>query len=81
MPAEMISEMISRILISAQWATLIYFLAINSFYVLLLAAACWQLWRHNNQAQQASMLRLLGSKVAPSISGLSLGTPCGLSRG
>lgn len=71
MPSEMISEIVSRVLILAQWATLIYFLTINSFYVLLLAAACWELWKHNSQAQQSSMLRLLGSKVAPSISVLA----------
>ena len=70
-PPGLIAEIVSQILIFAQWGTLIYFLVINSFYVLLLAAACWELWKHNNQAQQSSMLKLLGSKVAPSISVLA----------
>jgi len=68
---EIHSEIIAWTLLFFQWATLFYFLAINSFYALLLAAAYLELWKHNNEAQQSSMWKVLDSKVAPSISVLA----------
>jgi len=54
-----------------EWVTLFYFLLVNSFYgVVLLAAAC-EMRQHALETRGTNHWRLMGSKVAPSITMLA----------
>lgn len=63
--------MFDSFLLVNQWAILLYFLVLNSFYaVLLLAAGRYQHWQKRASWHQDQM-RLLSSQIAPSMSVLA----------
>jgi cellulose synthase/poly-beta-1,6-N-acetylglucosamine synthase-like glycosyltransferase len=53
------------------WTILVYFLFVNSFYALLLLSAAWEMLKHMRQIRGESYWRVLGSRVAPSITMLA----------
>ncbi len=53
------------------WVALIYFLVLNSFYLLLLICAGVELRRHLHSTWKQTEWRILGSKVAPRITVLA----------
>ena len=59
------------VLVRLEWATLFYSLLVNSFYALLLASAVWELSQHLLMAWRATLWRVLGSDIAPTISVLA----------
>jgi len=63
--------MLDTILLFNQWAILVYFLILNTFYaVLLLAAGRYQRWKKRVSWYQ-DLQRLLGSRIAPTLSVLA----------
>lgn len=52
-------------------AILFYFLAVNGFYLILLAAAGVEMWRHTHTVRGEDRRRVLSSPVAPRISVLA----------
>jgi cellulose synthase/poly-beta-1,6-N-acetylglucosamine synthase-like glycosyltransferase len=54
-------------LVRLDWAILVYFVAVNTGYALLMASAACELVRNALEAREESRWRLLGSRVAPSI--------------
>lgn len=59
---------IQSLLTGLDWAVLFYFLAVNSFYLLLLGCAAFEMRRHLLRIRQESRWRVLGSEVAPPLS-------------
>ena len=55
-------------LTSVDHAILVYFLALNSFYLLLLALSIPELWTHWQLADDETLVRLLGTEALPPIS-------------
>lgn len=60
--------MLSSLLRDLDRAILVYFLAVNSFYLILLAKASLEMRRHLLRIREETQWRVLGSTVAPSIS-------------
>jgi cellulose synthase/poly-beta-1,6-N-acetylglucosamine synthase-like glycosyltransferase len=56
------------VLIGMDWAILVYFVFVNTFYALLLVSASWELRRHTLGIRGAERWRLLGSGLVPRIS-------------
>ena len=54
-----------------QWLVLAYFLAVNSFYLLLLGVAGLSMWHHVQVVWGEARERMLGSRVIPRISALA----------
>lgn len=63
--------MIDVVVDAVAWASLSYLAAVNTFYLVLLAAACFDLRRHLLRIWQEQRWRLLGSAVAPRLSMLA----------
>ncbi len=61
-------ELASRLLSSADAAIIWYFLAINSFYGLLLVLSIPEIWKHWKLSSTDDVNRLLGSEALPPIS-------------
>ena len=53
---------------SLDWAVLVYFLVVNSFYVVLLVNATLEMRRHLLRIREETHWRVLGSRAAPSVS-------------
>ena len=58
----------SLVVVRLEWAMLCYFVAVNTFYALLLASAARELTRHVLSVRGEDRLRILGSPSAPRIS-------------
>lgn len=58
-------------LLRLEWAIFFYFLAVNSFYAVLLLSAAWELRDHVHRTRAESRWRMLSSRVAPRISMLA----------
>lgn len=63
--------MIDSLLSGAAWLALAYLAAVNTFYAVLLCAACVELRRHTRRIWHEQRSRLLGSPVAPRLSMLA----------
>ncbi|MEO7454609.1 MAG: glycosyltransferase [Gemmatimonadaceae bacterium] len=50
-----------------EWVVLVYFVAVNSFYLLLLSSAAREMWEHALSVRGESRSRLLGSPAVPRI--------------
>ena len=61
-------DWIARWLALADQVVLVYFLALNSFYALLLILSVPELWSHTHLADDDGLKRLLGSDALPPIS-------------
>ena len=59
---------ISSLLSGLDWAILCYFLAVNSFYLVLLTCAAFEMRRHRLRIREETSWRMLGSAVAPTLS-------------
>lgn len=66
-------EIASLILVRLEWAILIYFLVVNGWYLLLLLSAALEMREYVLQARGQARWKILGSRVAPSISVLAPG--------
>jgi cellulose synthase/poly-beta-1,6-N-acetylglucosamine synthase-like glycosyltransferase len=64
-------DIAALLLVRLEWGILAYFIVVNSFYVVLLASASWEMLRHAHQVRGESLWRVLGSQVAPRISMLA----------
>ncbi len=64
------SAMISipSLLSGLDWAILFYFLAVNGFYLVILAFATLEMRRHLLRIREESRWHVLGSEVAPTLS-------------
>jgi cellulose synthase/poly-beta-1,6-N-acetylglucosamine synthase-like glycosyltransferase len=58
-------------LVRLEWAILVYFLLLNTSYAALLFSAVLELIRYNREVTGENRWRLLGSRVAPTISVLA----------
>jgi cellulose synthase/poly-beta-1,6-N-acetylglucosamine synthase-like glycosyltransferase len=56
------------VLVRSNWVVLDYFLLVNTFYLLLLVSAGWELRQHLLNTRGETRWRVLGSRVAPRIS-------------
>lgn len=65
------SEIATLILVRLEWTIFGYFLLVNSFYAILLLSAAWEMLSYIRQTWGANQGRLLGSRMAPSISMLA----------
>ncbi|MFN8668373.1 MAG: glycosyltransferase [Gemmatimonadaceae bacterium] len=63
-----IAPVVARVLASLDFAILIYFIAINLSYILLVTCATWELVMHVLRIRGESRSRIMGSAVTPSIS-------------
>lgn len=63
--------LVDLVLVRMEWAILCYFLVVNGFYLVLLAAAGLEMRRHLLYSRGESRWRVLGSAVAPRISMLA----------
>ena len=63
-----IAEFASWVLVRLEWAILLYFVVVNSFYALLLVSAARELMHHLLSVRGEDRLRILGSPSAPRIS-------------
>jgi len=66
-----ILDVISRLVVATEWIVIGSFLAINSFYALLLVSAAVQMRHHRIVSWHRGLNRLLSSPVAPRVSVLS----------
>ena len=64
-------ETVTWLLVRLEWAIMVYFVLANSAYALLLVSAFWEMIQHARQVRGENRWRLLGSRVAPSISMLA----------
>lgn len=64
----MVSEFLHLLLVRLNWAILFYFLAVNTFYAILLASATLEARRHRLRTWNQTNTRLLSSNVAPRLS-------------
>ena len=60
--------MTGSLLRGLDWAILFYFLSVNCFYLVLLGAASLEMHRHLLRIREETRWRVLGSKVAPTVS-------------
>ncbi len=67
----MSTALIEGWLVFLNWGILIYFLAINGFYGVLLLSAAWEIRRHVLTIRGESRWKLLSSRVVPSITVLA----------
>ena len=58
-------ELVSSALVAADELVLVYFLALNAFYALLLALSVPEIWTHRQLASDEHLRRLLGSGALP----------------
>ncbi len=65
------AEYVVPVLVRMEWASLIYFLVVNSLYGVLLASASWEMYQHLLRTRGENLSRVLGSAVAPTISVLA----------
>jgi len=59
------------VLVTLDWAILVYFLVVNSTYAIQLVSAAWQMRQHVLRTRGESFWRVVSSEVAPSISMLA----------
>lgn len=64
-------DITALILVPLEWAILVYFVLVNSFYAVLLLSAGWEMLWHARQVRGESRWYLLNSPMAPRISMLS----------
>ena len=64
-------DVISKLVVATEWIVLGYFLAVNTFYALLLLSAALEMRRHRIVSWRRGLNRLLGSPVAPRVSVLA----------
>jgi cellulose synthase/poly-beta-1,6-N-acetylglucosamine synthase-like glycosyltransferase len=62
------AKFIFDFLLLSNWLFLAYFLLVNSFYLLLLLSATWEMRQHNLAIRGEMRWRILGSRLAPQIS-------------
>lgn len=62
------ADVVRTVLVDLQIAVLVYFAAVNGFYLLLLVSTALELRRHRTATWQEGRWRLLGSEAAPRIS-------------
>ena len=67
----MTGELPSLVLTRLEWAILVYFLAVNGWYLLLLCSAALEMREYVLSVRGEGRWRLLGSRVAPRISMLA----------
>ena len=60
--------MIGSLLRGLDWAILVYFLCVNSFYLVLLVNATLEMRRHLQSIREETRWRVLGSELAPTVS-------------
>ena len=60
--------LLHEVLADADIAALMYFLALNSFYALLLILAIPEIWRHWQMSEDSVLQRLLMSDALPAVS-------------
>ena len=60
--------MIGSLLRQLDWAILVYFLAVNGFYLVLLVNATVEMRRHLLGIREETRWRVLGSELAPTVS-------------
>jgi cellulose synthase/poly-beta-1,6-N-acetylglucosamine synthase-like glycosyltransferase len=65
---EMISSLVSQLLVKGQYAVLLYFLAVNGWYLVLLVSSLVELRRHMLLIHDESRHLLLSSTLSPTIS-------------
>jgi len=65
------SAIVTFALVRLEWAILVYFLLVNSFYAVLLLSAAREMLSRARQVRGASRWRLLGSRLAPTVSVLA----------
>src|SRR6185295_19607946 len=65
---EMISSLVSQLLVKGQYAVLLYFLAVNGWYLVLLVSSLLELRRHMLLITDESRHLLLSSTLSPTIS-------------
>jgi len=58
----------SSLLRGLEWGILVYFLMVNSFYLVLLGCAALEMRRHLLRIREETRWRVLGSRVAPTVS-------------
>lgn len=58
----------SSLLRGLEWGILVYFLLVNSFYLVLLGCAALEMRRHLLRIREETRWRVLGSRVAPTVS-------------
>lgn len=66
-----VAEVAHLVLVRMEWAVLVYFLAVNGWYLVLLLSAGMEMSRYVLLARGRARWRLMGSRVAPSISMLA----------
>ena len=65
------TALVEWVLVRMEWAILVYFLAVNGTYLVLLVSACLEMRSHRLLVRGEGRWRVLGSNVAPSISMLA----------
>ncbi len=60
--------MVGSMLRNLDWVTFIYFVLINSFYLVLLLSATLEMRRHLRRIREETHWRVLGSRAAPTVS-------------
>jgi cellulose synthase/poly-beta-1,6-N-acetylglucosamine synthase-like glycosyltransferase len=68
---EALSRSAVLVLVGLEWPLLVYFLCLNTGYGALLCSAAIELLRYNREVSGENRWRLLGSRVAPTISVLA----------
>ncbi|MBA3670485.1 MAG: glycosyltransferase family 2 protein [Gemmatimonadaceae bacterium] len=63
-----LQQLLGLSLVRLEWAILVYFVLVNSFYAVLLVAASREMWRHIMSVRGENRWRILGSPAAPRIS-------------
>ena len=66
-----LSNLLFDVLIRIEWASILYFLLVNSLYGVLLLSACTQMRTHLLAYRGENLARVLGSQVSPHISVLA----------
>lgn len=61
------ADAFTALVVWMEWGTLFYFLLVNSFYGVVLLAAAWEMRQHTLETRHETHWRLMGSRVAPSI--------------
>ncbi|MFB3098339.1 MAG: glycosyltransferase family 2 protein, partial [Dehalococcoidia bacterium] len=63
-----LSNLLINVLIRIEWATIVYFLLLNSLYGVLLLSACAQMRKHLLATRGENLSRVLGSQISPHLS-------------
>ena len=66
-----LNDLLFNLLIRLEWASIVYFLLVNSLYGVLLLSACAQMRTHLLASRGENLSRVLGSQVSPHISVLA----------